>query len=96
MLDFLIDLGVKKETISGIENKLFDGFLYSLNCNEFEIEKIIKYFNDIGIKCIDEILLEDTDLFLNSFKAIKDKFEKYDIKRLVEAINNDYEVIFQI
>lgn len=96
MLDFLKDCGIKQEIIDYLENKLFENTQYCINCNEIEIKKIIKYFRSIGIKCIDDIILNNLDLFLLTSLEIEEKFNKYDIPRLVELINNNYEVIYQI
>ena len=96
MLDFLKDCGIKQEIIDYLENKLFENTQYCINCNEIEIKKIIKYFRSIGIKCIDDIILNNLDLFLLTSSEIEEKFNKYDIPRLVELINNNYEVIYQI
>lgn len=96
MLDFLKECGIKEEIIISLERKLFDAMQFNLNCNEFEIKKIIDYFKEIGINCIDDLVLNDIELFLSTYDEIKEKFNKYDIPKLVELINNDYEVIYQI
>lgn len=96
MLDFLKECGIKNEIIVSLESKLFDNMQFNLNCNELEIKKIINYFNEIGITCTDDLLLNNIDLFLFTFSQIKEKFDKYDIPKLVELINNDYEVINQL
>ena len=77
MLDFLKDCGIKQEIIDYLENKLFESTQYCINCNEIEIKKIIKYFRSIGIKCIDDIILNNLDLFLLTSSEIEEKFNKY-------------------
>jgi len=96
MLSFLSECGIKQEIISSLENSLFDNMQFNINCNELEIRKIIKYFNDIGIKCIDDLILNDIELFLFTFSEIKEKFCKYDIPKLVELINDNYEVVYYL
>ena len=65
MIDFLLDYNIKKETIKKMEKKYNQELLYILNCNEYEIKNIIIYMKTINILCIDDILLEYTELFLN-------------------------------
>ena len=96
MLDFLKECGIKEETIISLESKLFESMQFNLNSNELEIKKIINYFNEIGIVCVDDLLLNDIDLFLCTFSQVKKNFDKYDISKLVELINSNYEVIYQL
>ena len=96
MIEFLKEYGISDNTVDELNNTLFDSMLFNIDNNELEIKKIINYFNEIGIKCIDELLLYDIELFLLPFSQVKDKFEKHDVAKLVEMINNDYEMISQI
>lgn len=96
MLDFLKDYSIDERTIYSLEDTLSDSMLFNINCNELEIEKEINFFREIGINSIDDLLLNNIELFLLTFSEIKNKFEKYDIPRLVELINSDSNVISQI
>ena len=96
MIDFLKDYGIKNETIDELNNKYFDSMLFNINNNELEIAKIINYFKTLGITCIDELLIENTELFLLTFDEVKTKITKYDINKLAESLNQDYHVIYQI
>ena len=96
MIDFLLDYNIKKETIKKMEKKYNQELLYILNCNEYEIKNIIIYMKTINILCIDDILLEYTELFLKTYKEFIKIFDKYDTNKLSQAINNDYHVLEHI
>lgn len=96
MIDFLLDYNIKKETIKKMEKKYNQELLYILNCNEYEIKNIIIYMKTINILCIDDILLEYTELFLKTYKEFIKNFDKYDTNKLSQAINKDYHVLEHI
>ena len=93
MTDFLRECGISDEAINELETICSKEMLYNLYCNEYQIKEIINYFNSIGIKCTEDILINFTGLFLETFNDIKKMFEGKDIDRLVKSINEDYNVI---
>ena len=93
MIDFLNECNISGETIKRLEKICSKETLYNLYCNEYQIKDIINYFNSIGIKCIDEILINYTGIFIDTLEDIKGMFENKNIDSLVEMINNDYRVI---
>ena len=96
MLDFLKELGIEDKTIDILNNKYYDNILYSLTCNEYEINKIIDYFNNVGITCIDELLINHIDLFLETKENIENSFNKYDMNILIPTLNSNPQVIRNI
>ena len=96
MLTFLNDLGVSEQTINKINKENSSANIYNLNCNQDEVSKIIKYFNELGILCIDELLIYRIDLFFKGFGEIKEIFSRYETNSLVNAINNDYNIINEL
>lgn len=96
MLTFLSDLGISEQTVVKINKENSSANIYNLNCNQDEVSKIIKYFNELGILCIDELLIYRIDLFFKDFEEIKKIFSKYETNSLVNAINNDYNIINEI
>lgn len=96
MIDFLLECNIKKDTVNALNSRLPSSTIFSLSCNEYEINKIIMYLKKIGIKCIDDILINYTDLFFNTYDEFVSIFKKYDIKKLVEFINKDYNVLSQL
>jgi len=94
MIDFLNDFGIGEYTIKELEQKYDENILYNLKINELEIEKIIRYFKEIGINNIDGILIYKTDLFYKTFKDIKKYFiSNNNIVDLINSINEDVENI---
>lgn len=90
MIEFLNDLGINNIVIKSFEEKYEENILYNLKVNELEIEKIIRYFKEIGIKNIEDILLNKTEIFFKTFREIKNKFVNNDnMLNLVELINED-------
>lgn len=94
MLDFLLESNIKQSTIDTLNKNCSDSIQYSLNCNEYEIKKIITYLKKIGINCIDEILIDYYEFFLSSYDDFKNRFKKYKLEPLVELINADYNNVF--
>ena len=95
MIDFLNDLGINNTTIMSIEEKYNEYILYNLSLNKFEIEKIIRYFKEIGINNIDDILISNIELFFKTYREIKRTFISLkNINELVEKINEDAENIY--
>lgn len=90
MIEFLNDLGINNIVIKSLEEKYEENILYNLKVNELEIEKIIRYFKEIGIKNIEDVLLNKTEIFFKTFREIKNKFVNDDnMLNLVELINED-------
>ena len=85
-MDYLIELGIDSSTIDEIIENNGSGIVLSFENNRENIINIINYFNDIGIFNIDELLIYETDVFLESFDSIKKRITK----DLVNYINDDY------
>ena len=93
MLEFLCDFGISSSTIKVLEDNNYDSILYSLKTNEFEIGKIINYLKEIGIKDIEGLLINNTELFFKTFREFDKVLGKYDKLQLAEFINNDIDNI---
>ena len=87
MIDFLIISGIKKQTIDKIKEESLN--VYDLSINKEECIKIITYLKIIGLKNIDEILLNNIGLFLKTKDEIVELFSKQDINHLVNLINEN-------
>ena len=93
MIDFLKEVGIEEEVIKDLELSYSEANLYNLNSHEVEVLKIINYFREIGIEYIDELLIDNLNIFFLSYDEIVVKFNKYNISKLVETINYDYMLI---
>lgn len=95
MIEFLENCKLRKETIEQLSKK-YPSELFDLNANEEECVEIIEYLRDIGINCIDELLLYRTDLFYNSRHEVERMIEKNNISEIVSEINNDFTKIDEL
>lgn len=93
MLDFLKNYGIHDSVISEMEKVNTSTNIYNFNCNEYDIGKIIKFLRDLGINCIDQLLINKIELFFFRFEDVKKLFYKYDLYKLVELINQDYNIV---
>jgi len=96
MIDFLLINGIKLETIKEISKNSAN--VFDLESNKDECIKIITFFRFIGIKNIDDILLNNLGIFFKTKDEIVKRFSKYNVETLVEKINldpNNIDVIFE-
>ena len=50
----------------------------------------LNYFKEIGIKRINDLLIERTDLFLVPTEILKEKLDKFNLNVLSELVNEDF------
>lgn len=93
MLDFLKDYGIQDNVISEIERVNTSTNIYNLNCNEEDVGKIITFLRELGVLCVSQLLINKIDLFFFRYEDVKKMFYKYDLYKLVELINQDYNIV---
>lgn len=93
MLDFLKNANISDATISYINNNFSSNDIMALSDNSDECLKIISYFRKIGLNKIEELLINETYIFLKLYNRVIDKLSKYDIVSLVNDVNEDYTCI---
>lgn len=94
-MNYLLELGINEKTIKNIIDHYGEAISLSIECNEENITNIIKYFYQIGIKNIDQLLIYEMDIFLTDFEKIKNKFDKVDLET-INNINDDFTYIEEI
>lgn len=87
MIDFLIICGIRKQTIDKLNENPSN--VYDLSINKDECIKIITYLKLIGIKNIDQLLLNSLGIFFKTKDEVVQLFLNKDIKEMVELINLD-------
>lgn len=87
MIDFLIISGIRKQTIKKLNENPPD--VYDLSVNKEECIKIITYLKLIGIKNIDDLLLNSLGLFFKTKDEVVQLFTKKGVQQMVELINLD-------
>ncbi len=93
MIDFLKKTNINEDILIEIIKNNNPSALSSLSINEEECIKIINYMKEIGLTCIDELLINRIDLFLSSFDKFIKKLSKFNIPVLVQLVNTDYATI---
>ncbi|MDD5888760.1 MAG: hypothetical protein PUC82_04655 [bacterium] len=92
-MDFLKDFGITDEIIYRIEMANDRALVFSFICAKDKVCKNIEYFRSIGIEVIELLLIYRLELFLNDLDKIKSSFANYDIKTLVQLINEDINAV---
>ena len=90
MLDFLKKANISDATIRYINENFSSNNIMALSDNSEECLKIISYFRKIGINNIDNLLIDETYIFLKLFDIVTNKFSEYNLNILVNDINEDY------
>ena len=92
-MNFLLEYGIKKETIEKIKEIKDDSEVFYCLTQKDNVTKVIKYLQSINVKNIDDILLNRLELFYVPVNKIKESFEKYNINVLVQLLNEDINIL---
>ncbi len=95
-MNFLLDYGVKEETINKIKETTDESIIFYFLTKEKNVIEVIKYLSSIQIKVIDRLLVNRLELFMLPVEKIKKQFENYNIEVLVQLINEDINVLNNI
>ena len=90
MLDFLKKANISDSTIDYIKETFPSSTVANLEDSQEECLKTISLFRKLGIKEIEELLKYETYIFVKLTNEIADRLSKYNIKEVVEEINEDY------
>ncbi len=94
-MNYLIDLGIKQETIDRIIELNSGAIIITFECNQEKITNIINYLKYVGIKNIDDLLIYEVDFFLKDFEEVKRKIRIEDYETIYN-INQDWAYIEEI
>ena len=93
MIDYLTLGNISSYTINKIIENNTESRICDLSCNGQECLKIIEYMRQIGIKCIDELLINYSDIFLWDYEDFVNKINKLNVPYLVQCVNVDINAI---
>lgn len=93
MLDFLKEANITDTTINYIYNNFSSNDIMALSDNATECLKIMLYLKTIGITTIEDLLVNETYIFLKLYNRVVYTLSKQNILTLVDDINNDYTAI---
>ena len=88
-MKFLIDYGVSPLVVDKIIQNNDELLIKNAEFDSEIVLNNIKYFESIGIKRIDDLLIERLDLFFNKTDRLKKEFNKLNISVFVKLINQD-------
>lgn len=89
-MEFLLPFGITKETIAQVIKNNDETFIENLICDQEMVINNLNYFKEIGIKRINDLLIERTDLFLIPTEVLKEKLDKFNLNVLSELVNEDF------
>lgn len=65
-MEFLLPFGITKETIAQVIKNNDETLIENLICDQEMVINNLNYFKEIGIKRINDLLIERTDLFFGT------------------------------
>lgn len=89
-MEFLLEYGISNNTIENILRNKDETFIDNFMCEQEMVIDNLKFFKEIGIKRIDDLLIERTELFLLPNETIREKFDKFNLNVLSELIDEDF------
>ena len=89
-MEFLLPFGITKETIAQVIKNNDETLIENLICDQEMVINNLNYFKEIGIKRINDLLIERTDLFLVANEILKEKLDKFNLNVLSELVNEDF------
>jgi negative regulator of genetic competence, sporulation and motility len=92
----LLEIGISNNTIKEMINKNDYLTIEDLDFNYNNVKDIIKYFKNIGINNIDNLLINYNYIFFIDLDIIKEELNKYDINEVVNSINSDSSSIVEL
>ena len=95
-MDFLIEEGIQEKLITDLESKYDESVIDLIEIECENIKDVIRFLKRIGIKKVDELMLGYIELFFKDVYVVKKTFDKYNIREVVNAINDDVTYIENI
>ena len=89
-MEFLLPFGITKKTIAQVIKNNDETLIENLICDQEMVINNLNYFKEIGIKRINDLLIERTDLFLVPTEILKEKLDKFNLNVLSELVNEDF------
>ena len=87
-MEFLKDY-VSDDVIEYIISNNKDIVINDLVYNQDNVIKVLNYLQELGIKNINDILVEKIDFFFRDIDLVKEHFNRYDKDVIVKLINED-------
>ena len=88
-MEFLKSNGFTDKDINDILDKYDEDTINSFLFNRSNVEEVIEYFKEYGIKNIPKLVLERIDIFYLPCSKIKELFSHYEKKSVIETLDYD-------
>ncbi len=95
-MEYLEKYGIPNNIIEEIRMKYDEIVIENMRIEQWNVEKVIQYFQEIGIIPINEIILNHPNIFLKDINQVMKAFKKYKIKEIVDKINIDSNTIIKV
>lgn len=92
-MDYLIELGISKKTVSLINKKYPAVIIEQLILEKKNVIENIKKLKRIKITKIEEILLSHIDIFIKDSSDVEDIFNNYNLIEISKEINSDINIL---
>lgn len=92
-MKFLLEDGFSNDLINQIQKRYDQAIIDQFCLEEENVHDVIRYFKKIGIHKIDVLLLTRIEIFMKDIIEIKDAFLQHNIKKVVDEINQDINMI---
>lgn len=89
-MEFLLSYGINEDVINEIIKNNDETFIENFIFEQEMVITNLDYFRSIGIKRINDLLINRTDLFLIPNKLLKSKLDKFNLNVLSELIDEDF------
>ena len=96
MIEDLEFIDVEDKTREEIEESLDYDTILNLACNFNVVNRNIWLMKEMGIKNVDLLFKNRSNIFLMNTRKLLDMFSKHDIKQLAKDINSDYRAVDKI
>ena len=88
-MEFLLDCGISEEVLRKILLNNSEEITIDAEWNIDRIYSSIEYLKEIGINCIDKILINRFDIVLRGRKSLEESYQNMGNKNVVNQINKD-------
>lgn len=95
-MDFLLNYDFSESDIEEIKQRYNEATISDLICNKENVIKNIIILKGIGIKNVNELLIQGIEVFQMSPDYLKNKLKQVNIKNFVLDVNEDFGVFLDL
>lgn len=95
-MDFLKKYNFNEEQIENIKNKYDDDSIDSLILIQDNVEEVLEYLINFGIKDVYKLMLDRIDIFFIKKDVIEELFSKYEAESIIATIDYDSSMFDEI